>query len=366
MATGEDRSTWGVKANNDFSLIETAITGITTITMTDANVVLTTSNGAADQARAAVLVLNGTNTAIRNIQIPTVAKIYIVRNNTIGSFALTMNTAGVGSVAATIPANSIYSVFCDGTSVWLVQPILNAGAVGLGNVDNTSDVNKPVSTAQAAAIAAAAPIGTIIAMATKTAPTGFLPIAGQLIARSTYANLWTFAQASGMIASSDAVWNSSSLYGQFSPGDGSTTFRIPYYAGAFLRPWITSGGFDSGRVAGDVQAQSFQSHNHGISDPGHAHSTSQSGHTHGVSDPGHAHAVIGSSGAGGGGAIAQVNASAQNDRNGATNLVGTGIGIAANTITLGINAAVTGIGVVAAGTAETRPVNISVPYYIKY
>lgn len=32
--------------------------------------------------------------------------------------------------------------------------------VGLGNVDNTSDVNKPVSTAQAAALAAKAPAGT--------------------------------------------------------------------------------------------------------------------------------------------------------------------------------------------------------------
>ena len=32
--------------------------------------------------------------------------------------------------------------------------VLNAADVGLGNVDNTSDANKPVSTAQATAIAA--------------------------------------------------------------------------------------------------------------------------------------------------------------------------------------------------------------------
>lgn len=31
--------------------------------------------------------------------------------------------------------------------------VLNKAAVGLGNVDNTSDANKPVSTAQAAALA---------------------------------------------------------------------------------------------------------------------------------------------------------------------------------------------------------------------
>ena len=35
---------------------------------------------------------------------------------------------------------------------------LNKSAVGLGNVDNTSDANKPVSTAQAAAIATATAI----------------------------------------------------------------------------------------------------------------------------------------------------------------------------------------------------------------
>lgn len=364
MATGEDRSTWGVKANNDFSLVETAITGVVTITMTDANVVLTTSNGAADQARSAVLVFNGTNTAIRNIQVPTVSKVYIVKNATINSFALTMNTSAIGSVAATIPANSVYQVYCDGTSVFLVQPIINAGAVGLGNVDNTSDVNKPVSTAQAAAILSASPTGHVAAMITKTAPTGWLPLTGQLISRTTYATLWAFAQASGMIAGSDATWSSSSLFGQFSPGDGSTTFRVPFYAGYFLRPWVASGGIDSGRNAGDVQASANLAHNHGITDAGHAHSTSQSAHAHGVSDPGHAHTILGTDGTVTSPYVT-MNGN-NNSRNGATQAALTGISIAGNTISIGVNTAGTGITINNSGSTEARPVNISVPYYIKY
>ena len=46
--------------------------------------------------------------------------------------------------------------------------------VGLGNVDNTSDVNAPVSTAQQTAINAQMPTGTVVMWSTATAPPGWL------------------------------------------------------------------------------------------------------------------------------------------------------------------------------------------------
>lgn len=49
--------------------------------------------------------------------------------------------------------------------------VLGKGDIGLGNVDNTSDANKPISTAQAAAINLKAPIANPAFTGTPTAPT---------------------------------------------------------------------------------------------------------------------------------------------------------------------------------------------------
>ena len=52
QATGENTNTWGVIANTNFgSLLEQAISGYVSIAMSDANLTLSTSQGASDQAR---------------------------------------------------------------------------------------------------------------------------------------------------------------------------------------------------------------------------------------------------------------------------------------------------------------------------
>lgn len=97
------------------------------------------------------------------------------------------------------------------------------------------------------------------------APTGYLECAGSLVSRTTYAALWTAAQASGNIAANDGAW----VKGQFSPGDGSTTFRIPDYRGYILRGWDDGAGVDSGRAIGSVQADALGPLT--VTDPGHTH-----------------------------------------------------------------------------------------------
>lgn len=57
-----------------------------------------------------------------------------------------------------------------------------------------------------------------------TAPAGLVLADGSLLSRTTYANLWAWVQAtSGNLAASDAAW----MPGQYSPGNGTTTFRVP-------------------------------------------------------------------------------------------------------------------------------------------
>lgn len=59
--------------------------------------------------------------------------------------------------------------------------------------------------------------------------------------------------------------------GMFSPGDGSTTFRVPDYRGLVPRAWDNSRGIDSGRGIGSSQADAIRLHPHQVTDPGHTH-----------------------------------------------------------------------------------------------
>lgn len=61
------------------------------------------------------------------------------------------------------------------------------------------------------------PIGTILAYAAESAPTGFLICDGSLVSRTTYANLFAVVKT------------------RFGRGNGSTTFKLPDLRGQFLR-----------------------------------------------------------------------------------------------------------------------------------
>jgi microcystin-dependent protein len=98
-----------------------------------------------------------------------------------------------------------------------------------------------------------------------SAPLGLVTLNGALLSRTTYANLWSFAQTYGKLVS-DATW-SAGAFGAFSTGDGSTTFRIPAINGYFIR-----GVYDeTSYTIGTYVADSFAAHNHGVNDPSHSH-----------------------------------------------------------------------------------------------
>lgn len=102
QATGENATTWGTKTNNNLDLIAVAIAGQTTLTLASADVSLTEANAATDQARAAILVLNGTIINDINIVVPAQSKTYAVLRQTSGAFNITIkNPTGTGAVLPT-------------------------------------------------------------------------------------------------------------------------------------------------------------------------------------------------------------------------------------------------------------------------
>jgi microcystin-dependent protein len=256
----------------------------------------------------------------------------------------------------------------------------NGKAIGLGNVDNTSDANKPISTAtqtalnQKADAAGVVPPGMTGDFATLLAPTGWLDQDGAAVSRTTYAALFAVMSAAivgnttsgsaviAAVAATNAMWVGMPISGPGIPagatvlsivtntsvtlsanatatatgitaticpygvGNGTTTFNVPDKRGRVGRGWDNGAGVDVNRVLGSLQADQNASHTHGVTDPSHAHSTSTS--------PGTAYTAGGVWG-------------------------GTAVGG-------GTGAAVTGISIQASGGTEARMKNTSYRACIKY
>jgi len=84
--TGDLSGTWGTTVNDSItSLLDSAVAGTTTLSA-DADVTLSTTNGASNQARNAVILWTASNGATtRNITAPAQSKAYIVINTGTGS-----------------------------------------------------------------------------------------------------------------------------------------------------------------------------------------------------------------------------------------------------------------------------------------
>jgi len=92
--TGELSGTWGDMVNTAITaLVESSIAGVTTLT-TDADVTLSTTAGAANQARQAIINCTGARSVLRTITAPAASKEYVVINGTTGGFGVKIVGAG--------------------------------------------------------------------------------------------------------------------------------------------------------------------------------------------------------------------------------------------------------------------------------
>lgn len=113
-ATGEYSGTWGTQVNTGLTaLVDSAIAGTATITMTAANYTLTNANGVSDESRAMFLSLGGTPGASYQVICPAVSKLYFVTNST--GFAQTVKTAAGSGIS--VPNGTSMTLRCDGTNV---------------------------------------------------------------------------------------------------------------------------------------------------------------------------------------------------------------------------------------------------------
>ena len=140
IANGEKTGTWGTITNDNLGVvIEDAIAGYISVSITSANQALTANNGTADQARNMVVNLTTTTAANFNVYIPPASKLYVIRNSSIYQATIFCSTvignttaAGTGAV---IPAGAIFAVFSDGTNV--VEATGSAVSGGTGQTSYT-------------------------------------------------------------------------------------------------------------------------------------------------------------------------------------------------------------------------------------
>lgn len=154
ITTGDQAGTWGVTTNTNLgTLIESAVAGYVSVSITSANQALTALNGVADQSRNMTIALTTTTTANFNVYAPPAEKTYVIYNASVYTATLYNSTVLGNTTAAgagvAIPAGKAMTVWSDGTNFAFQNTHIVGTVVGnvTGNVtgDLTGNVTGNVT-----------------------------------------------------------------------------------------------------------------------------------------------------------------------------------------------------------------------------
>jgi microcystin-dependent protein len=230
---------WDQPLQSNWITLDAAVSGTTTVTLSNLNVVLVRPTYPTDPNPASAtnsvqnlrLLLTGTLSANVAVSIPSgIPGMWLIDNQTTGSaFTVTVNTTAGGSIGVTPLRGYLSYIFSDGTNV---------------RYADSGPIQEAITAIQTI------PPGAMMQFAGLVAPSGWLLCDGTAVSRTTYAALFT---AIG------TLWGA---------GNGTTTFNIPNFVDVFPR------GAGSSPV-GTYEADAFGSHTHvaAVTDPGHNHTT---------------------------------------------------------------------------------------------
>jgi hypothetical protein len=145
IGNGEQAGNWGSTTNTNLgTLIEDAISGYVTVSVTTADQAFTYADGASDQARNAMIELTTTTGAAFDVYAPPSPKQYVIYNSS--SYAATIyNSTEIGNTTAAgdpvvIPAGRTMSVWSDGTDFRLQNDNFVGNLTGNVTGNLTGDV----------------------------------------------------------------------------------------------------------------------------------------------------------------------------------------------------------------------------------
>jgi hypothetical protein len=138
IGNGEQAGNWGSTTNTNLgTLVEDAISGYETVSVTTANQAFTYADGASDQARNAMIELTTTTGAVFNVYAPPSPKTYTIYNAsahaaTIFNSTVVGNTTAAGA-GVVVPAGRTLSVFSNGTNFRTLDAAGITGTVAVAN-----------------------------------------------------------------------------------------------------------------------------------------------------------------------------------------------------------------------------------------
>ncbi len=175
----------------------------------------------------------------------------------IGGGANVISPSAYQALATTVIANGFQPGIALSEQVNAVLKQTTVGVAGLAKfavdwgtlnmMDDGSVINfaAGIKSAIDRIIAAATTLpGAVVAYAMTSPPTGWLECDGSAVNRGSYAALFA------------------AIGTTYGAGDGSSTFNLPDLRGEFVRGWDHGRGVDSGRTIGTTQADMLKAHNH--------------------------------------------------------------------------------------------------------
>jgi hypothetical protein len=271
IGAGDQAGTWNTTTNSNLgTIIESAIAGYVAVSVTSANQAFTALDGAADQARNAVIALTTTTGANFAVYAPPQEKTYVIYNTT-AYIATIYNSTVLGNTTAAglgvaVAAGGKVAMFSDGTNFRTtdagsfsgVLPVVNGGT---GVTTSTGTGNTVLS---------ASPTFT----GTPTMPTGTIATTQTFGNSSTALATTAFVQAA-----LQALHPVGSIYTSTSATNPNTSFGfgtwVAFGAGRVLIG--DGGGYAAGAIGGNANSVLI-SHAHtassssSVSDPSHVHS----------------------------------------------------------------------------------------------
>ena len=145
MATGENAGTWGTKTNTNLNLVQQAIAGYESISVTNTTIGLTMDDGSISQARNMVLAFGGSLTGATSVTVPnSIEKMYILDDQTThGTSTITFKTAsGTGFAMSEGKKHLAYS---DGTNINRIDLTTLGGEIGTASIADNAITSAKIS-----------------------------------------------------------------------------------------------------------------------------------------------------------------------------------------------------------------------------
>ena len=145
MATGENAGTWGTKTNTNLNLVQQAIAGYESISVTNTTIGLTMDDGSISQARNMVLGFGGSLTGATSVTVPnSIEKMYILDDQTThNTSTITFKTAsGTGFEMSEGKKHLAYS---DGTNINRVDLSSLGGEIATASIADNAITSAKIS-----------------------------------------------------------------------------------------------------------------------------------------------------------------------------------------------------------------------------